>query len=83
MNLSAIVAFNAKACEEAIRPRCVCPCGGRLHGKAHSRAWVEATTAKLELERYGATQEGLELEERPCLAGDPGRCPQHGDRHKW
>lgn len=27
---------QAQSCEEAEYPRCVCRCGGRLHGKAHA-----------------------------------------------
>lgn len=37
---TALVARNAKACEEAKRPTCRCRCGGSYHGIAHSSAWV-------------------------------------------
>jgi len=32
---------NADKCEAAREKRCVCACGGALHGVAHSRAWRE------------------------------------------
>jgi len=59
--LGALVAFNAEACENAVHPRCVCACQGKLHGKKHSLSWVKVTTAKIALERLGATQEELDL----------------------
>jgi hypothetical protein len=39
---------NADACERAVNPKCVCACGGKLHGAAHSQAWREATWRDLE-----------------------------------
>ena len=59
--IGALIAFNAKACEEAAHPRCVCACKGALHGKKHSSSWVKAATAKLALEMLGASQEELDL----------------------
>ena len=38
-SVAAFIAFNAKACEEAKRPVCRCPCGGAFHGAAHSAEW--------------------------------------------
>jgi len=60
--INALIAFNARACEEAVHPECVCACKGKLHGKAHSRAWVKATAMKVALEMLGASQHELGLE---------------------
>jgi hypothetical protein len=36
---SALIARNALACEEARTEKCVCSCGGKFHGAAHSKSW--------------------------------------------
>lgn len=53
MSLGSLVAYNAKACEEAVHPRCVCHCGGALHGKRHPLAWIQQTVADLECQQLG------------------------------
>ena len=65
--LGALVAYNAKACEEARNPVCVCACGGKYHGLKHPPSWVKATQIKLELELLGVTQEEIDF-------GRPGRA---------
>jgi hypothetical protein len=42
---------NAEACENARFSKCVCACGGALHGKVHSEGWQRQTFARLEAER--------------------------------
>lgn len=37
---------NADKCEAAAEKRCVCSCGGELHGRKHSRAWRQAVFDK-------------------------------------
>jgi len=69
VSLGALVLFNAMACENAVHPTCVCACGGRLHGKRHSAAWIEKTTLELEARLAGhepmfdADELGLDPEE--------------------
>lgn len=38
-SLRSLFEINVAACEAAKRPKCSCPCNGKLHGKKHSAAW--------------------------------------------
>ncbi len=59
---AALVARNARACEEAARPVCRCACGGAFHGAAHSAEWVAQQTARLDREwEEKKTQTELQL----------------------
>ena len=59
---AALVARNAKACEEAKRPECRCTCGGAFHGVVHSSEWLAKETARLDLEwEEKKTQTELDL----------------------
>jgi hypothetical protein len=47
---------NAAACETAKHSKCVCACGGALHGVAHSTEWRASTWALLVAEAEAATE---------------------------
>lgn len=71
----ATIARNAKLCEEAKEDRCVCSCGGALHGKAHSRKWMqevfeEARARQFERAKVKAQEkaERKELERKAAAA---------------
>ena len=51
---------NAEACENAKYPTCVCACGGKFHGKAHSETWIINRVAS----------------ERPPVPKEPRDMPQ-------
>lgn len=53
----AIFERNVDACESAKHPKCVCPCGGALHGSKHSRKWRRETWGKIESEREAERRE--------------------------
>jgi len=42
-----MTAWQARACELALKPICVCRCGGALHGKDHT-AFLKAVNGLLE-----------------------------------
>lgn len=52
---------NARACEEAREPRCVCPCKGALHGSAHTREFFEREAVKLAGDRGAEWAANLKL----------------------
>lgn len=55
-----LVRRNAWACENALRSRCECACGGALHGSAHEERWI-----KEQIERLVTGQLALPIEEEP------------------
>lgn len=48
--LGSLVRFNALACEEAMKPKCVCHCGGKYHGIRHPQQWIEQQIYEKEMQ---------------------------------
>lgn len=51
---------NADACERATHPKCVCACGGALHGSRHSLKWRRETWGEIARQREAERRELLE-----------------------
>lgn len=52
MKGSNIFERNADACETARNPKCVCACGGSMHGLRHSPLWRRKTQVLLSGELF-------------------------------
>jgi len=79
--IAALIAYNARACEQALHPTCVCACGGKYHGLKHPLAWVKSATMKAQLEALGAGQEELDLGELSGRASRAGGGTESVEPH--
>ena len=64
MTIASLVAMNARACEEAVNPVCVCACGGKYHGLRHPLSWVVRQINEAELKALG--QLSIQTDDAPA-----------------
>jgi hypothetical protein len=66
--MESLIRRNAEACENATTSKCVCHCGGALHGQAHGAAWISAQLDLIEVS--AALRELAELGKLAAVQGD-------------